>query len=288
MPLRSVLFAMIGASMVLCGCSHDGSSRTGPVSESPEGVVGPKKQEKAVDVVGERDGVAVPGSTGGELVNSVGMRFRKVMPGEFVMDVPIAMPGVSPEAFRKAYLEYGSLSSFGSLFFRSPCWQLEKKRVRLTRPYWISVYEVSLIDFERVMGRKPKYFVAGRVGVTSDPAWPALSVSWEEAVEFCGKLSERPEEQARGRRYRLPTEFEWVKADCSTRFNWGTVPGEWRVHEWCSDWFDLEYYRTMPAVDSPGPEKGTEHVARVSHNVIRVHFNPCTLRVVVGIASERS
>jgi formylglycine-generating enzyme required for sulfatase activity len=38
-------------------------------------------------------------------------------------------------------------------------------------------------------------------------------VSWFDAVEFCKRLSELPEERAAGRAYRLPSEAEW-EYDC--------------------------------------------------------------------------
>jgi formylglycine-generating enzyme required for sulfatase activity len=38
------------------------------------------------------------------------------------------------------------------------------------------------------------------------------NVSWNEAVEFCKKLSALPGEEKRGRRYRLPSEAEWEYA----------------------------------------------------------------------------
>src|SRR5262249_4326336 len=41
---------------------------------------------------------------------------------------------------------------------------------------------------------------------------PVERVTWEEAVEFCRRLSHLPEEKAAGRAYRLPTEAEWEYA----------------------------------------------------------------------------
>ena len=38
------------------------------------------------------------------------------------------------------------------------------------------------------------------------------SVSWDDAVEFCRRLSERSEEKAAKRRYQLPTEAQWEYA----------------------------------------------------------------------------
>src|SRR5262249_10388969 len=42
--------------------------------------------------------------------------------------------------------------------------------------------------------------------------FPVESVSWYDAVEFCRRLSEKPEELQAGRVYRLPTEAEWEYA----------------------------------------------------------------------------
>src|SRR5712691_7451259 len=117
------------------------------------------------------------------------------------------------------------------------------------------------------------------------PDQPVVAVSWFEAVKYCEWLS-----GITGRAYRLPTEAEWERAARGGRegalYPWGDeppharaeytkrwggevngtlpvgggVPNVWgvfelgeNVHEWCSDWFDKEYYATSPARNPHGP-----------------------------------
>ncbi len=54
--------------------------------------------------------------------------------------------------------------------------------------------------------------------------FPVEMVSWNDAVEFCHRLSSRPGEEQAGNLYRLPTEAEWeyaCRADTTTPFNFG-------------------------------------------------------------------
>ena len=67
------------------------------------------------------------------------------------------------------------------------------------------------------MGRDPS-------GKSPPDELPAAPISWEQAVEFCRRLSDLPQEKAAGRAYRLPTEAEWeyaCRAGTTTRFAFG-------------------------------------------------------------------
>jgi formylglycine-generating enzyme len=123
------------------------------------------------------------------------------------------------------------------------------------------------------------------------PLQPVVGVSWFEAVHYCDWLSQRT-----GRRFRLPTEAEWERAARGGaeggQFPWGdaspqTLPDyerRWKngpepvgrfapnafglydicenVHEWCSDWYQADYYRISPEKNPRGPETGTRRASR--------------------------
>jgi formylglycine-generating enzyme required for sulfatase activity len=118
-----------------------------------------------------------------------------------------------------------------------------RRQVQITKDFWVGIHEVTQQQFKLVMGYNPSHFSsqgAGKEGVfypakpggswrgvgkdTSD--FPVENVSWEEAVEFCRRLSERREEKSAGRSYRLPTEAEWeyaCRAGTTTPFALGAA-----------------------------------------------------------------
>ncbi len=77
-------------------------------------------------------------------------------------------------------------------------------RVTISRGYWIGKYEVTQSEYQSIMGSNPSNFKGGSL--------PVETVSWNDAVKFCKKLTERErlaERLPSGYEFRLPTEAEW-------------------------------------------------------------------------------
>jgi formylglycine-generating enzyme required for sulfatase activity len=81
--------------------------------------------------------------------------------------------------------------------------------------------------------------------------FPVVFVSWEDAVAFCKWLSEQT-----GHRYRLPTEAEWEK---TAKLGSDQYKSAGKVWEWCSDWYDPNYYRLRERINPQGPPNGKRY-----------------------------
>jgi formylglycine-generating enzyme required for sulfatase activity len=126
------------------------------------------------------------------ITNSIGMKLAYIPSGEFTMGSP------DKEANRQP--------------IEGP-----QHKVKITKAFYLGVYEVKQSEYEKVVGKNPSAF-------KDSPDHPVESVIWDEAVEFCKKLSELPEEKTAGRVYRLPTEAEWeyaCRAGTKTVFHYG-------------------------------------------------------------------
>ncbi len=101
--------------------------------------------------------------------------------------------------------------------------------VRITRPFYLGVYEVTQAEYEKVTGKNPSWL--SPTGKGKDRAvgletsrFPVEMVSWNDAVAFCRRMSALPAEVQAGRIYHLPTEAEWeyaCRADTRTAFSSG-------------------------------------------------------------------
>jgi formylglycine-generating enzyme required for sulfatase activity len=106
-----------------------------------------------------------------------------------------------------------------------------RHRVRITRPFYLAVHEVTQDQYEIIMGRNPSHFSPNgegkdKIAGVSTGAHPVENVSWLDAVRFCNKLSDKerlnPFYHVAGETvavvswsgvgYRLPTEAEWEYA----------------------------------------------------------------------------
>jgi len=77
--------------------------------------------------------------------------------------------------------------------------------------FFIGKYAVTQAQYQAIMGTNPAYFKGEKR--------PVEQVSWDDAVEFCQKLSQKT-----GRTYRLPSEAEWeyaCRAGTTTPFYFG-------------------------------------------------------------------
>ena len=193
--------------------------------------------------------------------NSIGMEFNLIPAGTFMMGSPESEEGREDDE--------------------------SQHEVTITRDYYIGITEVTQSQWQQVMGTTPW---KGQESVQEGKDNAASYISWNDAGEFCRKLSEQE-----GRTYRLPTEAEWEYAcrggtttPCSfgddasqlEQFAWyhGNNPnyasqvkqkrpngfGLYDMHgnvwELCQDW--LGKYPQGSITDPTGPSSGAYRIMR--------------------------
>lgn len=139
------------------------------------------------------------------LVNSIGMEMVAIPPGCFFMGSPESeVVVVDPDRDQRHEWD-----------------ERPRHPVLLTRPFYLTVFPVTQHQFQEVMG-----FNCAEIGPNHNGHLhqPVDRVSWDQAVEFCRRLSEQPGEKQAGRLYRLPTEAEWeyaCRAGTTSAYSWG-------------------------------------------------------------------
>jgi len=222
-----------------------------------------------------------------DLGDGVTMEFVEILPGEFMMGSVWTLGDTIDEMLPPGIRRYWG---WKRVISRD---ETPRHRVRITRPFWMGVTEVTQAQYEAVMGGNPSFFK----GAGS----PVEQVSWDDAVEFCRKLTDKCANAQVGAglkpapTFRLPTEAEWEYAcRAGNRGKWcfgddeaelgdyawysansGSTthpvaqkkPNAWglydmhgNVWEWCADWYGD--YPTDDANDPQGPSSGSYRVLR--------------------------
>jgi formylglycine-generating enzyme required for sulfatase activity len=195
-------------------------------------------------------------------INTLGMKFVRIQPGEFVMGPPV----------------------------QDPLWVSRSHVVRLTQPFYVCVTETTNEQYAELY---PDHQPDARF--SPDGESPVVGLSWEKVQEFCQELSRRE-----GVKYRLPTEAEWeyvCRAGMPSPHKycfgddeallpeyawyarrrmsaapvallkpnaWGVYDMHGNVLEIVGDWFNTDYGAGNEAllIDPSGPSSGFNHTLR--------------------------
>ncbi|MCC5877339.1 MAG: formylglycine-generating enzyme family protein, partial [Candidatus Sumerlaeia bacterium] len=129
----------------------------------------------------------------------------------------------------------------------------------------------SISEFNPIAATQFGQFMGERT--PANPNYPETAVSWDEAMEFCQRLSEQE-----GVQYTLPTEAQWeyaCRAGTTTEYSfgdtwdaaasrranpWGLYDMHGNVSEWTSSWYGA--YPGGSVNDYSGPQQGTKRVIR--------------------------
>ena len=174
--------------------------------------------------------------------------------------------------------------------------------VRISEPFYMGKHEVTVGVFRQFTGATRYQTEVERRNareLRTDETWrdrkhamtdrhPVTCVSWEDAAAFC---------EWAGKGIRLPTEAQWeyaCRGGAATTYSFGNDAselgryawyaansGEWthavgqklpngwgfydmhgNVWEWCSDWYDNEYYARSDKEDPKGPSSGRSRSER--------------------------
>lgn len=149
--------------------------------------------------------LTIPLADGATLADGLAVEMIGVPAGEFVM-------GGSPGDERASVTEEA------------------RRRVRLSRPFYLGRHEITDVQWRLVMGKSPEPATANL---------PAAAMTWREAKEFTAILNKtRRKLLPEGMVFRLPTEAEWeyaARAGTTAKYHFGDDPATLGDYAWFRD-----------------------------------------------------
>jgi formylglycine-generating enzyme required for sulfatase activity len=198
-----------------------------------------------------------------EMTNSIGMKFVLIPPGEFDMG--------STEAEVAKLLEEEKTKNLISLYTERLPSEAPKHKVRITKPFWLGVHEVTRGQFRRFVDdrgyqteaerdgrggtglvggewkREPRFVWNADLGFEQEDDHPVVNVSWNDVTAFCAWLSEKE-----GEKSSLPSEAQWeyaCRAGTTTRWYSGDDEEVLKEHAW----FDFNADKKIHPVGQKSP-----------------------------------
>jgi formylglycine-generating enzyme required for sulfatase activity len=181
----------------------------------------------------------------------------------------------------------GNVAGLAFVEVKAGSFMRESSQVTLTKPFWMAKTEVTQRQYQQLMGSNPSRFKGDNL--------PVEKVTWNDAMEFCRKLTEMERKAGRlpeGYEYTLPTEAQWEYAcragttgeyagplDAMAWFStsagskthpvgtkqpnaWGLYDMHGNVWEWCLDIYDPGFYGKITGVDPVNTGSGLFRVIR--------------------------
>ena len=252
---------------------------------SPQLIRAYEAAAKIPDAASLKTPLPVAKPVGDPIENSIGMVLVPIPAGEFMMGSRASSEKLAKRFKGKELLIPLFLADF------------PRHRVTLTKSFHLGRTEVTQGQWKAVMGTTPW---KGKPRLKEGDNYPATHVSWDDAVEFCKKLSEKE-----GVEYRLPTEAEWeyaCRAGTTTLYSFGDdeaqleyyenadgvlrqvgqkKPNPWGLYDMhtnLDEWVQDRYgeYPSGDVTDPSGPPMGWNDTYRGGHSSIRhaiVHGN---------------
>lgn len=207
-----------------------------------------------------------------EWENSIGMKFRLIPPGEFLM-------GSTPGEIAAGVKAVDSNDKHWQECIKS---ESPQHKVILTQPIYLGANEVTQAEYEKVMGVNPSHFAPMGTGKEAIAGMetanhPVEQVSWDDAAEFCAKLSQQEKRRPfyfragktvtalEGTGYRLPSEAEWefsCRAGTTTKYWIGDKDEDLAKTDWI-------------AVNSGGRTHSTGEFRANPFGLTDIHGNVC-------------